>query len=489
MPIPLLRKASEETGKSIPELESLWEKAKEKASGEGHSEDWGYVTSIFKGLAGFAESYSVTLVDEQFGQPAFDFDNAPKTETKIQNGMVKISNVPMFSVNNHKKTFNYETGEVEPVEITLQDINTMVTNFKRKKTQLGYLPPVERDHKCFGPAIGKVDNLFEKSGWLFGDIVDMPIEAFCELKKDGYAYRSIVYDGDNQELFNLAMLGSAPPSIKMPPLAFSEAKSNMKVIISEIPFTQENEMSMYEKVVEGFKGFAKQFFSEAEDTGTAKRISQREIDPKMIAAGTEVEKKEHPWLTDEQAQQVAIDHLTSDAKAYDEEEDDEADENDGKEDKNGEPEEQDKENEMDEKEKNEYQAKIDALEAQVNSLKAEVVTLTAKENDLAFSNELNEIAKGQVVDVKAYSELGLQMPPDMRTKLLETIKATAPKLPTMEFSKSAPAAPEPSGKGGDVDAIYAYAKANNITYGKAMAELTKQGKIHVSLVEKKLFGK
>lgn len=57
MPTPYIKKVAKETGKSIAELEKKWKEAKAAAAEEGHAEDYAYITSIFKNMAGINEGY------------------------------------------------------------------------------------------------------------------------------------------------------------------------------------------------------------------------------------------------------------------------------------------------------------------------------------------------------------------------------------------------------------------------------------------------
>lgn len=50
MPADTVKKVANTCDMSISEVEDKWKKAKEKAESQGHAEDWGYVTSIFKNM-------------------------------------------------------------------------------------------------------------------------------------------------------------------------------------------------------------------------------------------------------------------------------------------------------------------------------------------------------------------------------------------------------------------------------------------------------
>ena len=73
MPTPYIKKMSEETGLSVAQLESYWDKAKEIALKEYKETDenfYGYVVGIFKNMIGAKESINestlVNLVDSFF---------------------------------------------------------------------------------------------------------------------------------------------------------------------------------------------------------------------------------------------------------------------------------------------------------------------------------------------------------------------------------------------------------------------------------------
>lgn len=56
MPTAYIRKLAEEGKGTIADLERKWDEAKAKAEDAGHTDDWPYVTSIFKRLAKIAAS-------------------------------------------------------------------------------------------------------------------------------------------------------------------------------------------------------------------------------------------------------------------------------------------------------------------------------------------------------------------------------------------------------------------------------------------------
>ena len=55
MPAPLVKAVAKRQGKSVESLEKKWDEAKAKAAEEGHKEDWPYVVSIFKNMAGLKD--------------------------------------------------------------------------------------------------------------------------------------------------------------------------------------------------------------------------------------------------------------------------------------------------------------------------------------------------------------------------------------------------------------------------------------------------
>lgn len=56
MPNPLIKSFASKSGKSTSEVESLWDKAKELASEEGHTEEYDYIVGILKSMLGLEES-------------------------------------------------------------------------------------------------------------------------------------------------------------------------------------------------------------------------------------------------------------------------------------------------------------------------------------------------------------------------------------------------------------------------------------------------
>lgn len=52
MPTSLVKKVADKCNMGESEVEDIWEKAKAKAEDQGHEEDWGYITSIFKSMVG-----------------------------------------------------------------------------------------------------------------------------------------------------------------------------------------------------------------------------------------------------------------------------------------------------------------------------------------------------------------------------------------------------------------------------------------------------
>lgn len=57
MPNSVIKSYADKTGKSVAELENLWDKAKEAAKEQGRTDDYAYITGIFKNMAGVKENY------------------------------------------------------------------------------------------------------------------------------------------------------------------------------------------------------------------------------------------------------------------------------------------------------------------------------------------------------------------------------------------------------------------------------------------------
>lgn len=63
MPNVFLKSVSKKTGKSMESLEANWSKAKELAQEQDKSENYGYITSIFKKITGLKESLFDSLCE------------------------------------------------------------------------------------------------------------------------------------------------------------------------------------------------------------------------------------------------------------------------------------------------------------------------------------------------------------------------------------------------------------------------------------------
>lgn len=57
MPNSVIQSYADKTGKSVAELENLWDKAKKAAKEQDREEDYAYITGIFKNMVGVKESY------------------------------------------------------------------------------------------------------------------------------------------------------------------------------------------------------------------------------------------------------------------------------------------------------------------------------------------------------------------------------------------------------------------------------------------------
>ena len=52
MPTPYVKKLAKQTGKSVAEVERLWDTAKEQAAKAGHKDDYAYITGILNQMVG-----------------------------------------------------------------------------------------------------------------------------------------------------------------------------------------------------------------------------------------------------------------------------------------------------------------------------------------------------------------------------------------------------------------------------------------------------
>jgi hypothetical protein len=58
MPTPVIKSFAEKTGKSVAEIDKLWNKAKVIAAEEGEGENYAYITGIVKKMLGLNETIS-----------------------------------------------------------------------------------------------------------------------------------------------------------------------------------------------------------------------------------------------------------------------------------------------------------------------------------------------------------------------------------------------------------------------------------------------
>jgi len=56
MPANIVKSFAKDTGKSVPEVEKMWDKAKAMAADEGQEDNYAYITGILKKMLGIKES-------------------------------------------------------------------------------------------------------------------------------------------------------------------------------------------------------------------------------------------------------------------------------------------------------------------------------------------------------------------------------------------------------------------------------------------------
>jgi 3-oxoacyl-ACP reductase-like protein len=56
MPTPYVKKLAKEKGKSVAEVERLWDKAKDQAEKAGRKDDYAYITGILQHMVGASVS-------------------------------------------------------------------------------------------------------------------------------------------------------------------------------------------------------------------------------------------------------------------------------------------------------------------------------------------------------------------------------------------------------------------------------------------------
>lgn len=66
MPTPLIKSFAGKTGKSVAEVDKLWNKAKAIAAGEGQAENYAFITGILKKMLNLNETLSFKqFLDQQ----------------------------------------------------------------------------------------------------------------------------------------------------------------------------------------------------------------------------------------------------------------------------------------------------------------------------------------------------------------------------------------------------------------------------------------
>ncbi len=66
MPTSLMKKVANKCDMSLSDVEDKWQKAKKEAEDQGHKDDWGYVTSIFKNMVGEKCAKKMGWTNESF---------------------------------------------------------------------------------------------------------------------------------------------------------------------------------------------------------------------------------------------------------------------------------------------------------------------------------------------------------------------------------------------------------------------------------------
>ena len=62
MPLPYVKKVAKKKGKSTAFAETKWAQAKQAASDQGHGDDYGYITAIFKKMMHESEQSQFPLL-------------------------------------------------------------------------------------------------------------------------------------------------------------------------------------------------------------------------------------------------------------------------------------------------------------------------------------------------------------------------------------------------------------------------------------------
>lgn len=141
--------------------------------------------------------------------------------SKQPNGLFTIFDVPIFS--------EYK-GDDERPSFSKEGLVELVMGFEKWK-EVGFFPRIFVGHHDDGVknqrSVGFLDNLTERGGTIFADLVEIPWKIIQEIKKNKYPYRSVELDLDEFLIEGLALLESRPPYFKYPILFLEEGSVDL----------------------------------------------------------------------------------------------------------------------------------------------------------------------------------------------------------------------------------------------------------------------
>jgi hypothetical protein len=267
MPALSLQGLADVNGVDIKSVEKKWDKAKSIAEKAGKKNDHAYIMGIVKKMLDQKNfEFENDTINHQAPVDPMVKPTVERREIEIGDGktreLIDIHNVPMFSINDKK--LDERTGK--RIEINEKDLDLAVANFNEEKNVNNYLPPIKEDHTLNGPKIGLVDNVKRIGGWVYGTMKNILPEYFNEvISKGKFSYRSMEYLPKSKRFVGLALLGSAPPEIKMPPLehdalTFAEGRESV-LCYGKFNYTGEKEMPEEKKeekvdINKAFKGLS-----------------------------------------------------------------------------------------------------------------------------------------------------------------------------------------------------------------------------------------
>lgn len=104
MPTPQIKNFSKKSGKSVSEVEKLWNKAKELATDMGKKDDFKYITGILKNMLGMEEDIQDQGLKRY--KPLFEMVSTNITITPENAGQVIDTHNPVEEVVNDLEEIN-----------------------------------------------------------------------------------------------------------------------------------------------------------------------------------------------------------------------------------------------------------------------------------------------------------------------------------------------------------------------------------------------